>query len=480
MSRHLYYLKPLRPKAPAPAATSTLTPDEAGDKRLWLDASSGTVARSAALLDGSNYLARPGLTGLGTSYSVSVWFRPDDINDGQTVFCQRAITGGNAGGSPSYNAILFQINCGLNGNPFRGMVRDDAGATALINGPLVAVGTWYHFVLVRAGNAVSLYVNGVLQESKTAAFGPITTDAVTVGARTEGTSTRYDYFHGAIDQPAIWAGALTAADVSALYNAGDGRHHTDFTSGLNANLAVLWSLEEQLGMRRDAVGSNDLSPAGNVGAVDGRIAGPTQDLDPVQSWVDKVAGIPFSQGTLALRPLMLDSEVAIDFDGLDDRIAGGSGPIVGEQPEFALFAKIRLDAPPASGTAVIYAEEDAAAGVQFRVGVDAAGNPTASYRPEGELAATVTGSATISPGSDHVVAARRDGATLSLYLDGTKVGTAPVPSGTSLAGATATVGGPTATAGSETLDGRINHLFAVGGPLTDADVVSLSSWFQDN
>ena len=243
---------------------------------------------------------------------------------------------------------------------------------------------------------------------------------------------------------------------------------------------ALWRLDERTGTRRDSVGSNDLASIDNVGSVDGRISGAAGDLEPVRTWVDSVSNLSFTQPTFARRPSKLAASSTLDFDGNDDALSAASGAVVGNRPAFTCLAKLRLDTLPASGTSVVFAEEDATAGVQFRIGVNAAGNPNATYRGVGGTSATVTAAATVPTGGDHVVAVRRGNGTLDLFLDGAKVGSVPVGPEASLAGATVTVGGPTATANSSNLDGRLRHLFAIGRDVTDADIVALSNWFAGN
>lgn len=110
----------------------------------------------------------------------------------------------------------------------------DIGITTLKDslGP-VNNGAWHHLVGVR-DNAMSkaiLYVDGIekvtanLDANQLMAMsdGDTNSDFTTVGmGQVAGQTTFENHFNGAIDDVAIYTRALTAAEVSAIYNAPDG------------------------------------------------------------------------------------------------------------------------------------------------------------------------------------------------------------------------------------------------------------------
>jgi hypothetical protein len=110
-----------------------------------------------------------------------------------------------------------------------------SGTTAIV-ASLVTVndGAWHHIVGVRDATAktASVYVDGALATTASPAageFGPMTNadndvDLVTIGSNVIGGQTGYEaLFTGAIDEVAIYHSALTAAQVSAIYAAPDGK-----------------------------------------------------------------------------------------------------------------------------------------------------------------------------------------------------------------------------------------------------------------
>lgn len=95
-------------------------------------------------------------------------------------------------------------------------------------------GMWHHIVGVRdsVANVGSVYVDGVLAVSANpdaAQFGPMTNvdgdvDLVTIGASVVAGQTTYtSFFAGVIDDVAIYHSALTAAQVSEIYSAPEGK-----------------------------------------------------------------------------------------------------------------------------------------------------------------------------------------------------------------------------------------------------------------
>jgi len=95
-------------------------------------------------------------------------------------------------------------------------------------------GAWHHLIGVRdatANNAL-IYVDGALSATVSASaaqFGPMTNvdgdvDLITIGSSVRAGMTTYNgYFNGAVDELAIYHSALTAAQVSAIYAAPEGK-----------------------------------------------------------------------------------------------------------------------------------------------------------------------------------------------------------------------------------------------------------------
>ncbi len=79
-------------------------------------------------------------------------------------------------------------------------------------------GSWYHVVLVYNGSGQTLYVNG-LENNRANGSGVPTNNAALIIGKHYNTTT---YIKGFIDEVAIWNRALSAGEISDLYNEGDG------------------------------------------------------------------------------------------------------------------------------------------------------------------------------------------------------------------------------------------------------------------
>ena len=178
----------------------------------------------SANFDGTDdYLAVPfAPSSIGTNaYSISFWFN---------------ITSGATEDSPYFFA--FGANSSITTDTFQGLgltARSGDGYKVRINNSFstsytqsvssstsdVAAGNWYHFVLVRDGTSLTLYKNG-------SSFLTLTNANVGSNDLSDGSELRLGYGYGAsaryingfIDEFAIFNSALSASDVTAIYNSG--------------------------------------------------------------------------------------------------------------------------------------------------------------------------------------------------------------------------------------------------------------------
>jgi hypothetical protein len=87
------------------------------------------------------------------------------------------------------------------------------------NSMTFSLNTWYHIILTKNGTAVNFYRNGTNVGSATAVDNNINPTGVYVGSNTH---TTPESFNGRIDEVGIWKRALTATEVTSLYNSGNG------------------------------------------------------------------------------------------------------------------------------------------------------------------------------------------------------------------------------------------------------------------
>lgn len=104
----------------------------------------------------------------------------------------------------------------------------------------IATGSWKHLVIVASGadsNNMVLYVNGVPETAVTLADSSQTVS--NIGRINAGA---FYYHDGRIDEPVFFDGALTADQVTALYNGGSGVGCSDILGSSSSGAAAVRSL----------------------------------------------------------------------------------------------------------------------------------------------------------------------------------------------------------------------------------------------
>lgn len=100
--------------------------------------------------------------------------------------------------------------------------------------------TWYHIAVTYDGTNVRGYVDGTLQAGPTAASGDGSSGG-TGSAIARFATANIRYHSGLCDEVGFWTRAITAAEVSELYNAGSGLTYP-FTTGtqFQINVGDVW------------------------------------------------------------------------------------------------------------------------------------------------------------------------------------------------------------------------------------------------
>lgn len=162
----------------------------------------------------SQYLSHADATGInvaGIDFSVQVWVYPAGFG----FYISSKSTGGF--GSREYD-FLRPFATGTN-DPFRAILNNGSGST--LNSGNYVPNAWYHLVLTynATTNEAILYVNGSNVASDTSGADPAGTSTLYLGA----SSAPDTYLTGNMLFYATWRNRiLSAADVTALYNSGNG------------------------------------------------------------------------------------------------------------------------------------------------------------------------------------------------------------------------------------------------------------------
>ncbi len=150
--------------------------------------------------------------------SISLWFRPDSSQDQWADILDK---GHGAGTTPYYGGYVFQYH-GDGGLDTRGSIDTAYGNgsyfPALNTGGDYRDNAWHHIVAVLGDTTMALYVDNILVASDPVNHGPIVANASSLYFGRHRTLGRF--FSGDIDDVQIYNGALTADQVSNLYNSG--------------------------------------------------------------------------------------------------------------------------------------------------------------------------------------------------------------------------------------------------------------------
>ena len=96
----------------------------------------------------------------------------------------------------------------------------------------ISAATWYHIAIVWDGSSVDFAINGTMDSDggQESTSGCLEISQIALG-RNAAPSAAYAY-----DEWGIWDRALSSAEITALYNSGDGRSHPDSPAGSVADV----------------------------------------------------------------------------------------------------------------------------------------------------------------------------------------------------------------------------------------------------
>ena len=142
-----------------------------------------------------------------SDFTISCWINHDNDNGNYPMLVSN-YTGSNTGG------FQFYINGTANTVTFWTSTNDVTASGALSSG------SWHHVVCMRESGTVKFYINGSLNSSTIANAHHIEglVDCA-IGGKTDGGNG----LNGKIDEVSIWRRALSASEISALYNSGTGK-----------------------------------------------------------------------------------------------------------------------------------------------------------------------------------------------------------------------------------------------------------------
>ena len=157
----------------------------------------------AAVFDSSSFLNRIPFD-IAADFSVSFWgLAPYDGGNGAIFVNQYP---GLFIGTKNDGSVLFGDMSTWESNSSAGTV---------------TASTWYHYCLVRSGGTASLYINNVVATSSSGNLPNLTNDGRDFGFFGN-PEDGHVWDSGGIDAVGVWSRALTEAEVTELYNSGNG------------------------------------------------------------------------------------------------------------------------------------------------------------------------------------------------------------------------------------------------------------------
>ena len=226
--------------------------DSVGDNDGTLD---GVTCSGDASFGGDDFVQITDTLGInwGSSKTVSFWVQ--STQETNAMLIQKSYDA--SGGNPAIHSLWLNNEQAGKANFY---YRDNSGSLHSVASTTdVNDGSWHHVVMVHDGTELKMYVGGSLEATTTGVSQGVfdTDEPIYLGVENKPWSgVRENFFTGSLDDLRIWSRALSASDVTALYDAGrDPVAPADITS----DLVGRWSFEAD---GSDSVGDNDGTASG--------------------------------------------------------------------------------------------------------------------------------------------------------------------------------------------------------------------------
>jgi hypothetical protein len=310
-----------------------------------------------------------------TNITVAGWIKLDILDTYQKVYSSGTQSNAWEFGISNTNEITFTEL----------FIADNLSDTSL------SADLWYHVAFVKSGDSganIAFYLNGVADG--TASVGSVSTPSGSkkIGRRGDISS---DYINGRIDEVRVYNRALSAAEITALYNYRPATVSTSQNSKNANGLVGLWSFNGQdMDWASTTAEALDRSGQGNNGDVTN-----------------------FGQGSV--RPGKVGQ--ALSFDGVDDVIKAPSGAL-NLTSSITFSAWFKPDGTNGNNGRVL--AWDSGSTRPYEIEVDEAGTENLScFVNSSSDTGTVTVTGTVNDRWYHMVCVYDSvGGTFTMYLDG--------------------------------------------------------------
>ena len=178
------------------------------------DVSPGPFNQYSLDFDGTDDYVSTGLdVGGASALTVSAWVKHDSVANAAIVSQYVGQSGNRAFRLSMYPTTLSWAGLRLDAYDSSGT---NYGTNYLLN-PVISAGVWYHAAFVFTGSAITVYYNG--NASPTVSMAGVL-DNVTRNVDIGSAGGASEFMNGKIDEVGIWTSALSASDITAIYNSG--------------------------------------------------------------------------------------------------------------------------------------------------------------------------------------------------------------------------------------------------------------------
>ena len=237
---------------------------------------SGKYSNFSGSFDGTaDFVLLPEVAALKptAALSISLWAQPnawDMTNGGNNDYFLGCVSSGGFG--------IYMANTGAQVTTIKGIIRveDDGSGThgyirpEINEATVEALTGWHHIVMTFDGTTAKLYLDADGSTGVTNATGASGTTIryhssnarpIMLGADAATDTTASDFYHGLLDEVAIWNVALDQNDVTALFNSGTPITPTQNSGGYDKSSGLIgyWAFEEGSGttVADDSTNSNN-------------------------------------------------------------------------------------------------------------------------------------------------------------------------------------------------------------------------------
>ena len=205
------------------------------------------------------------------AFSLSFWLYFNDVSSVQYIFSAED---------------MFWVFCNPGGEiKFRYRNHPAGNWPEMSSSFSPEVGVWYHIAITTDNGASKIYVNGLLDEESNVSISGLTANGnnsrnLELGARKSYSSSPEKFLNGSLDDVAMWNEAITASEVSSIYDQGVIVDLSSDDSNYNSssNLVCYWRFDEGQGIVTADLSVNNNNATIFVILIIGFTAGPAVSL----------------------------------------------------------------------------------------------------------------------------------------------------------------------------------------------------------